>query len=73
MKVATNNYYPKDGTIRGNPSLYRDSKFVSQLDEVNVLGTFHLPCSQGVMLLGLRVKWVFGNQYLYMLRKGLIF
>ena len=47
-KVSTLNFYPKEGNIKVNPNLDRDSKLLdSFLDEGKVLGTPHLPCSQG--------------------------
>ena len=64
MRVTTINFCPKDGKIIGNPNSYKDSKFVSQLDEGNVLGTLYLPCSQGAPLLGLWIDREFSIQRL---------
>ena len=48
LRVFTINFYHREGNITDNPNLVRYSKlFDSFLDEGKVLGTPHLPCSQG--------------------------
>ena len=48
IRVATLNFYPKEGDIKDNPNLVRYSKLLDSLiDEGKVLGTPHIPCSQG--------------------------
>ena len=47
-RFSTINFYHKVENITDNPILIKDSKLLDLfLDEGKVLGTFHLPCSQG--------------------------